>query len=91
MFISGIPYAVDALGQFKTPVYAVFCRHDHLPKEVTREIQELMARFLALNDTLREYMRDRLNTGTNMIGQFSMPTNRLVNEMNTRIQKWRFD
>jgi hypothetical protein len=61
VFITGIPYAVDALGQFQTTVYAIFCRNEGGELVQGLEVERLVDEMLSLNPTLRQYVRDRVD------------------------------
>jgi hypothetical protein len=61
LFITGIPYAVNAMGQFQTTVYAIFCRNEDRDSLRSPEVARLIDEMLTLNPTLRQYVRDRVD------------------------------
>jgi hypothetical protein len=63
LFVTGMPYAVDAWGQFSSPVYAVFCRFQNEGVADEDEERAIIAEFLLLNPTLSEYVREMSERG----------------------------
>jgi hypothetical protein len=61
VFVTGIPYAVDALGQFQTTVCAIFCRNEGGQSVRGLEMWRLVDEMLSLNPTLRQYVSDRVD------------------------------
>jgi hypothetical protein len=60
LFITGIPYALDFYRQFTTPVYAIFSRNDQTVPPAVADMEQLIALILTRNETLRDYLRPRL-------------------------------
>jgi hypothetical protein len=62
LFIAGILYAVDAFGQFKTTVYAVFCRNEGGNAARPSVVERLIDQVLEANGPLRGYRPPRWTT-----------------------------
>jgi hypothetical protein len=73
VFISGIPYALDPYCQFTIPVYAMFSRGQRGLPIALGDIQDIINVILAQNETLQDYLKDRLNS-VRQIASVSMDT-----------------
>jgi hypothetical protein len=62
LHIHGVPYALDHWNQFKTVVYAVFQRPIVGGNIDAQDIADIIAMILARNQTLRAYLRERLDS-----------------------------
>jgi hypothetical protein len=67
-----IPYGVDNLRQFQTPVYAIFCRREILRAGDQAAERRLIKKFLSLNHTIKAFMRERVNR-VREVGRFHVP------------------
>jgi hypothetical protein len=71
MVVTGIPYAVEGIGQFKTRVYAVFSRQGTVDVLDENEKGALVADFFRLNQPLAAYVRgyvERVRTIARLAG-----------------------